>query len=232
MNTLSTFKKLGGSGAEFGEMVIVAVAMFAVACLYEAISYQFVSDFHINPYELVGTWAGLICVWLTRTQNIWCWPWGLVSSLALGVFFSQIGLPGQQWLNWGYFVIIQLWSWPHWVFGGTNYSELPVTTLSTRGRILWLAVLAAGTYAVYFVIDVLSPGSFHPVIDSLVVSSSVCAQYLLGQKKVESWVLWLGPVNLVSIVLFFLSGAFTVMILYIAFFVHAVVALRTWSLAK
>jgi nicotinamide mononucleotide transporter len=61
--------------------------------------------------------------------------------------------------------------------------------------------------------------------------SSVVAQFLLGRKKVESWVLWLGPVNLLSITLFFLAGAYTVTALYIAFFIHAAFALRSWSLS-
>lgn len=232
MNTIQKFGRLWGTRTEFREQLIVTLAMLAVTGLYEVVSWSFVPDFHINPYEFVGTWAGLVCVWLSRTRNIWCWPWGIVSSIALGYFFSQIGLPGQQWLNWGYFVLVQLWSWPHWVFGGEDDSILPVTVLTNAARLAWLSALIVGTAIVYFVIDVFSPGSFHPILDSLVVVSSICAQYLLGQKKVESWLLWLGPVNLVSIVLFFLSGAYTVTILYVAFFVHAIIALRTWSLAK
>ena len=63
--TLTTgFKKLWGTGAEFREQLIVALAMLAVTALYEAISYFLISDFQLNPYELMGTWAGLICVWL------------------------------------------------------------------------------------------------------------------------------------------------------------------------
>jgi nicotinamide mononucleotide transporter len=65
--------------------------------------------------------------------------------------------------------------------------------------------------------------------DALVVTASVTAQYLLGRKIIESWWLWLGPVNLLSIALFYAAGAYVVMALYCAFFIHAVVALRDWN---
>ena len=224
--------KILGTRKAFREQALVALAMLAVTALYEIGSMYLVPGFSLNIYEFVGTWSGLVCVWLSRTRNILCWPWGIVSALALGMFFSQIGLPGQQWLNWGYFLVIQLWAWPHWAFGGKGKSELPVTTLSWSARGLTLLALLAGTGAVYLAIEFFSPGSFHPLLDSLVVASSIVAQFLLGRKKVESWILWLGPVNLASITLFFMAGAYTVAALYVAFFIHAVFALRTWFKAR
>ena len=221
--------KLFGTKKEHLEQLRVAAVMFVATSIYIFASKYFVQDYSFNIFEFIGTWTGLVCVWLSRTRNILCWPWGIVSSFILGVFFSQIGLPGQQWLNWGYFFVIQLWAWPHWVFGGNNNTELPVTFLSWRQRFAVLFGVVLGTLVIYFLIDVFVPGSSYPWLDSLVVSASVVAQYLLGRKKVESWILWLGPVNIVSIVLFFLAGAYTLTALYVAFFIHAVFALKNWA---
>jgi len=229
------FKKISrlwGNRNEHIEQLKVAAIMFAVTTLYEYISIHFIPEYSLNMYEFLGTWSGLVCVWLARTTNILSWPWGIFSSILLGVFFSQIGLPGQQWLNWGYFLIIQLWSWPHWTFGGVGKTDLPITVLSWRYRVLALLVLIVGTIGIYSLIDLFVPGSFHPWLDALVVASSVIAQYLLGRKKVESWILWLGPVNILSIALFYLAGAYTLMALYIAFFIHAAFALRNWAKRK
>jgi nicotinamide mononucleotide transporter len=202
--------------------------MLLATGLYEVASQHFSPSYSFNIYEFVGTWGGLVCVWLSRTRNILCWPWGIISSLALGVFFAQINLPGQQWLNWGYFVVIQLWAWPYWAFGGAERTELPVTVMTWTGRILAVVSIVLGTIVIYKVIDVFSPGSFHPILDSLVVAASVVAQFLLGRKKVESWLLWLGPVNFISIILFFSAGAYTLTALYVAFFIHAFFALLSW----
>lgn len=224
-----TITRLWGTRKEHIEQIRVAGIMFAVTALYEYISIQFVPGYSLNIYEFLGTWSGLVCVWLSRTTNILCWPWGIFSSVMLGIFFSQIGLPGQQWLNWGYFLIIQLWAWPHWAFGGAKKTDLPITVLSWKSRILVLGILVVGTFGIYSLIDVFAPGSFYPWLDALVVASSVVAQFLLGRKKIESWILWLGPVNMVSVGLFFLAGAYTLTALYVAFFIHAVFALRTWT---
>jgi len=146
-----------------------------------------------------------------------------------GFFFGSIGLPGQQWLNWGFFLFIQIWAWPYWAFGGKEKTVLTVTVLSFKTRIVALSGLVLGIFVTYYFIDVLAPGSSYPLLDATVVASSILAQLLLGRKNIESWYLWLGPVNTLSIMLFFLAGAYTVMALYIAFFVHALFAIKNWS---
>lgn len=220
---------LFGTKSEHLESIKVTLSMLVVTAVYEYISFHVIPGFEFNIYEFIGTWSGLVCVWLSRTQNILCWPWGILSSLMLGVFFGQIGLPGQQWLNWIYFMIIQVWAWPYWVFGGKEQSALPVTFLTWPGRVITLGGVFVGTWAIYRLIGYFAPGSLYPVLDALVVASSIVAQFLLGRKKVESWVFWLGPVNLLSIILFALAGAYTVTALYIAFFIHAIFGLKEWN---
>ncbi|MEY2665534.1 MAG: hypothetical protein RLZZ480_639 [Candidatus Parcubacteria bacterium] len=220
--------RLLGDRQAHKEHLVVVLSMFLVTALYEYIATLVIPDYVVNWYEFAGTFSGLVCVWLTRTQNVLCWPWGIVSSVAFGFFFKEIGLPGQQWLNWGYFLAIQLWAWPYWVFGGANLTELKVTRLSVVGKVLTVLAVAVGTVAIYKLIGYFAPGSLYPVLDALVVAASVTAQYLLGRKVIESWWLWLGPVNLLSIALFFAAGAYVVMALYVAFFIHAIFALREW----
>lgn len=224
--------RFAGSWQEHREGSLVAAAMFIVTALYELASSHIASDYSFNVFEFIGTWSGLVCVWLSRTRNILCWPWGIVSSTALGFFFAQIQLPGQQWLNWAYFNAVQLWSWPHWAFGGEDDDALPVTTLTRNERIAYSSIVIGGTAVIYSMIGYFSPGSFHPVFDALVVAASVVAQFLLGRKKVESWILWLGPVNLLSIYLFFAAGAYTLTALYVAFFIHACFAVASWRKAE
>jgi nicotinamide mononucleotide transporter len=221
-------KRLLGDKPAHKEHIFVVISMLVVTALYEYAATMIIPEFRVNWYEFVGTWAGLTCVWLTRTQNVLCWPWGIVSSIAFGFFFMEIGLPGQQWLNWGYFLIVQLWAWPYWVFGGENLTKLSVTRLRTAGKLLAVAAVIIGTVVIYQLIGYFAPGSLYPILDALVVASSVTAQYLLGRKVIESWWLWLGPVNLISIALFFASGAYVVTALYFAFFIHAAFALRDW----
>jgi nicotinamide mononucleotide transporter len=142
-------------------------------------------DYAFSVWAFVGVWTGLTTVWLTRTENILCWPWGIVSAAAFGWFFGEIGLLGQQWLNWGFFLTVQVWAWYHWVSGGKDEGDLPVTRMSWGSRTLYLVLIALGTWLVYSSIGYFAYEPKLPLLDALVVASSVVAQYLLGKKKVE-----------------------------------------------
>ena len=221
--------RLLGTKAEHKEHALVVLAMLLITITYEWLALTLVDGLTLNWFEFVGTWAGLVCVWLARTENILSWPWGIVGSVAFGFFFAEIGLPGQQWLNWGYFLIIQVWAWPYWAFGGKGNTDLPIGSMSNKQRWLAMAWLVTLSAIVYLVIDWFSPGSVYPMVDAVVVASSITAQFLLGRKLIENWWLWLGPVNVLSIFLFFSAGAYVVTALYIAFLIHAAFALRDWN---
>jgi nicotinamide mononucleotide transporter len=224
-----SLSRLLGTKAEHKEHIMVVLAMLIITGLYQWLALSLVDGMSLNWFEFVGTWAGLVCVWLARTENVLSWPWGIVGSICFGFLFSEIGLPGQQWLNWGYFLMIQIVSWPYWAFGGKDNTDLPITALTLKGRLATLVSLITLSLVIYFVIDWFAPGSVYPVIDAVVVASSITAQYLLGRKFVENWWLWLGPVNVLSIFLFYSAGAYVVTALYVAFLIHAAIALRDWQ---
>jgi nicotinamide mononucleotide transporter len=231
MFTNFSWLRLLGNKGEHKEHVVVVLTMLLVTITYEWLALTLVDGLTLNWFEFIGTWSGLVCVWLARTENVLSWPWGIIGSIAFGFLFAEIGLPGQQWLNWGYFLIIQVWAWPYWAFGGKGNTDLPIGKLTNKQRGLVLVGLIFLSLVVYLVIDWFSPGSVHPVIDAVVVAASITAQFLLGRKVIENWWLWLGPVNVLSIFLFFSAGAYVVTALYIAFLIHAAFALRDWNRA-
>ncbi len=221
-------KHIFGTNAATRESIVVASAMLGIVCIYEGAMYLVIPGFALNWYEFLGTWFVMVAVWLVRTQNIQNWIWGIVGVVLLGIFFGQIGLPGQQWLQWAFFVPVQIWSWYYWASGGHEDESLPVTVLPTWERVTWFTAIIVGTFGLTQFIELVSPGSQYPAFDALVVVSSMVAQFLMGRKKVESWILWLGPVNVISIVLFYLSGAYVLTALYVAFFVHACFGIKSW----
>jgi nicotinamide mononucleotide transporter len=211
------------------ETLFVLVVMSPLIALYELSGLQFVEGFTFNWWEFIGTLTGTACVWLVRTKNIQNWPLSIICAATFGYFFMQINLAGQQWLNWAFFLPISVWCWWEWSRSVTTTSQdLPVTTLSFFERALYLVLMAVATVLLSAYIVYLVPWSQMPVIDSTVVVASVVAQYFLGKRKFESWLLWLGPVNMLSIYLFYSMGAYTTMVLYIAYFFHAAIASYTW----
>jgi nicotinamide mononucleotide transporter len=216
-----------GNIRDSNETVLVSLAMAIVTMVYTAFSYYVIPDYHHNWYEFVGTWLGLTCVWLTRTRNIQSWPIGIISVLAFGFFFQEINLFGQQWLNWGFFLPISFYCW--WQWKQDYVDDLPITRLSPLRFLLMCAAIGLIALILSYNIQVFVPSSQYPSLDALVVVSSMVAQYLLAKRKIESWFLWLGPVNACSIVLFWLAGAYVATLLYAAFFIHAAIAIVEWQ---
>ena len=93
----------------------------------------------MTTIEAIASLFGLLCVWLTVRQNIWCWPVGLVMvSLYIWIFY-QAKLYSDMGLQVVY-VALQIYGWMHWLRGGPRDSTLPITRLD-RGRVvLWIVV--------------------------------------------------------------------------------------------
>jgi nicotinamide riboside transporter PnuC len=51
----------------------------------------------------------------------------------------------------------------------------------------------------------------------------------MSRKKIESWMLWVGPVDASAIVLFSLTGAHMFSALYVVFLLNASLAVYQWS---
>lgn len=178
--------------------------------------------------EVLGTVTSLACVWITRSQNVLAMPLGLVSVVAMGAFFFDVGLVGQGWLHWGYYIPVQVWGWWHWARGGPGRSAAPVRTLSAPARAGVVLLLVAGTAACAWALELLHGPSPTLVWDSSIVAASVLAQALLSAKRVESWWLWLIPVDVSAIALYVVSGAYLFAALYVVFLWLAASGLVRW----
>lgn len=224
---LSKAKAWFGDIVDWKESGLCAIIMAFIVGLYAMIAYG--TDISTwNPWEIAGTWMITVSIWLCRTENVQNWVWGILGTLCIGKFMLDIDLTGQMLLNWLYFVPISVWAWWNWARYGAP-EAFPPSYLSNRARWAGAAgiVVASGLLAPF--ITFLNPSSQLPIIDSIVVVASIVAQYLLGLKKVESWLLWLGPVNALSVYLFWSTGAYVLAGLYAVYFIHAAVAIWTWT---
>lgn len=217
-----------GDARDWVESAFVAAFMFVVVLVYAILAYG--TDFTAwSPWEIGGTWMITTSIWLCRTQNVLNWVWGVIGTVLIGKFMLDIDLTGQMLLNWAYFVPVSLWGWYWWVHKGETAFNFPPSFLNSWA---WLGLsigIAGGAAILAPFITYLNPATQMPFIDSLIVVASVVAQVLLGLKKVESWWLWLGPVNALAIYLFWSTGAYVLAGLYVVYFIHAAWAIWTWT---
>ena len=70
--------------------------------------------------------------------------------------------------------------------------------------------------------------AYLPGWDTALLVSSVIAQILLMNRKIENWGFWL-LVNTIAVPLFLSRGLYLTSVLYAAYWVHAIIAYRKWN---
>ena len=216
---------------EHRQAAIAAAGSFAACGLYWLATRRFAPDVVPGWVEFTGTATSLWSVWITQRRNVLALPVGIVSVVLMGWFFHDIDLVGQMLLHWGYYLPVQFWAWAQWTRGGEGHTELTVTRLTNPGR---LAVLAAGallTVGLGWLLDAGWEDALHTYWDASIVAASVLAMLLMSRKKVESWWLWILPVNVSAILLYLATGAHMFAALYCLFLVMAFVGVAKWSRA-
>ncbi len=213
---------------EHRQALVAAAGSLAACTVYWMGTRIWSPEVTPGAIEFAGTATSLWSVWITQRRNVLAMPVGIVSVVLMGYFFYNIGLIGQTWLHWGYYLPVQFWAWAQWTRGGEGRSELTVTYVSNAERIILLAVGVLATVILGWVLETSWSNALYTYWDASIVAASVIAMVLLSRKKVESWWLWIGPVNVSAIGLYLSTGAYMFAALYMLFLIMAIVGLVRW----
>jgi nicotinamide mononucleotide transporter len=174
--------------------------------------------------EVIGFAFGVIGVWLTIKENIWCFPVGLVNVLISMVLFFDQKLYSDV-IQQIVYVILLVYGWYRWHTGKVNNNTL----VSRSGYGLILTVIAIAvilTASMGTVFNIYTDASV-PYIDAAATSLSFAAQYLIARKKIENWLIWM-VVNLTYISVYFYKELYLYALLFAVYLVMAVVGYVRW----
>ncbi|SCG64008.1 nicotinamide riboside transporter PnuC [Micromonospora inositola] len=175
--------------------------------------------------ELLGFATGVVNVWLVARQHIANWPIGIANVLLLMLLFWTAGLYADAGLQVVY-VVLGVYGWWHWLFGGERRSRL---TVARTGHREWWALGVAGvllTAGLWALLD-RATDSTVPLADAVTTALSLLATYGQTRKLVESWWLWI-MADLIYIPLYAYKGLWLTGGLYLIFLALCVVGLRAW----
>lgn len=197
-----------------------------------------VLNYPMSYLEFFGTIAGAVAVWLSARGNIWSWPIGVINVVLFFFLFYQVQLYPDMFLQVFFFVtnLLGWWRWSHPTVREEDHKkELRVSFMPLRWMFGFILVGVAGTALLgsfsqrlhtLFPTLFSLPSAF-PYADSFVTVMSIVATYLLVQKKVESWLVWL-VVDAVATYMYFMKGIKFVGIEYLAFCFIAAYGFYTW----
>ncbi len=181
--------------------------------------------------ESIATVFGLLCVWLTVRQNIWCWPTGLVQVVLYIFVFYHAKLYSDLILHVIY-VVLQIYGWYHWLHGTKSQQTLEVTIQTVWQNLMWILTAFLGAIAWGYVMASFTDAAV-PYFDAFIVATSLIAQWLMTRKKLESWFFWI-TVDVVAIGVYFYKSLYMTTGLYTVFLVLAISGYFAWrkSLSK
>ena len=157
---------------------------------------------------------GVTGVALMIRRSLWAFPVGMAAVTVQGVLFWQATLYAETSLQVFFFGCLG-YGWWHWLIGRGERTELPVTLLSWRERMEWIAgasllMLIWGTWQANHT------DATVPYRDTFIASFSMASQVLQARKKLENWVGWV-VVNSVAIVTYWSIGEIYWVFLYLVF---------------
>ena len=185
----------------------------------------------MNPIETVAAAFGVVSVFLSVRQNIWSWPTAIVNvGLYIIVFFGA-KLYADTGLQVVY-VVLNAYGWYHWLYGGKNRTELPVSRTSLKLGGLLIGIGLASTAAIGTFLARQTDAAL-PYVDALTTSTSLVAQWMMTRKLLENWIVWVA-VDVVYIGMYIFKSLRVTAVLYLIFLILSVMGYVQWrrSLAE
>lgn len=214
--------------------------------------YETATTFNIL-LELFAAVFGVVSVYFARNENILVFPTGIISTAIYVYLLSQWTLYGDLIIN-VYYTLMSVYGWYMWhkviddkqthiAISRTNF----VDKLKTFGIFLFTSVFVIVVYryfdvmpnhlgfseSVSFAWSHITSGNIEdfriatPFLDTFTTGIFFAAMWLMANKKIENWTLWIVG-DLVSVPLYFVKGYGFTAIQYIIFLVIAIMAYFSW----
>lgn len=165
-------------------------------------------------------------VFLARKNSIHTWWTGIIGCVLYGIMFFEVKLYADVTLQF-FFLGTSVYGWWNWKLGGTNRTELKISTKPWQTHVLLTLLASVSTAAYGFLLHSKTDASF-PFIDSIILMFSILAQFLAIGRVVSTWYFWI-IVNIVSVPLYWVKDLKLTSFVYFLFLLNAFWGLHTWK---
>ncbi len=180
----------------------------------------------LSYVEGVAVVTSFLCVWFYTRQNVWSWPLAIVSAVLYIFVFFQARFYGQMVLQ-GVYIIISIYGWYQWLYGGAQHSALKVSRVTRATALVLAGIVVVGTGVVAYVLATYTTNAAIPFWDALTTVMSLTAQWMLAKKILENWLVWI-VADIIYVGMFVYQGLYLTAILYAGFWVLAILGFLAW----
>ena len=203
-----------------------------------------VYDFFLSSYsnysrvdivlEFLAFWFGIISVVYAKKQNILVYPTGVICTIITMYLMYKVSLLGHILVNLIY-TIISFFGWWNWSRRENNDLVVKISKFTSSDLTKSLLIFLFIVFVAYLAHDFFGT-NFDGQIKELDILTSgifVTAMWLMANKKLENWILWIIG-NVITIPLYLSSDKIILSIQYVIFTILAIQAYIEWkkSLSK
>jgi len=194
-------------------------------------------DFFLEPYrsattlnitlEIIAVITGIASVWSAKKESIWVYPTGIVSTAIYVYICYQFTLYGDLIINI-YYTLMSIFGWYMWTrIINSNHLEITRTNkadkLKALGIFLFTAAFVVVVYLYFNRFDRITD-----YFDTFTTGIFFAAMWLMANKKIEHWSLWIAG-NIISVPLYFIKGLGFSGIQFTIFLVLAYLGYKSWK---
>lgn len=180
----------------------------------------------LTGLEFWGFVTGAACVWLAVKEHVWNWPIGILNDALYLVVFFRSKLYADSLLQI-FFIIVSIYGWWAWLYGGVRHTELQAGRTTSRQATMYFVALVAGTAGIYFLLHRYTDSNV-PFWDAFTTALSLVAQYMLGRKLLENWLVWIFA-DLIYIAVYTYKHLYLTSVLYLVFMIMCVAGWKRWK---
>ncbi len=194
-------------------------------------------DFFLQPYEeatlgmilleVAAVIFGVASVWFAKKENIWVYPTGIISTAIYVYICYRFFLYGDLIIN-VYYTAMSIYGWYMWskMVEGHHIEITTMNrtdTLKALGIFVGTAIFVIGVYLYFNRFDRVTD-----YFDTFTTGVFFAAMWLMANKKIEHWLLWIAG-NIISIPLYFIKGLGFSGIQFMIFLVIAIYGYIAWK---
>lgn len=175
--------------------------------------------------EVFAVFTSYVCTFLCVVERRANYPIGAISNAAYSLLFFQWGLYASSFVT-GYLTLALAYGWFRW-------RSDAVTKPVSRVELKWVPAYVLTTAAFYGValLAVTALGGTLAATDTAILIGTILAQFLLDNKKIETWAVW-AAVNVFAIYTYFTAGLTLVGFQYIFFLANTLYGYLMWRQSR
>lgn len=179
--------------------------------------------------EWFATVLGIACVITAARRSMWTFPTAIGSVVLVGVVVFRARLYSDALLQ-VFFVAANLYGWVHWRRARSRSGDVAIRTLDHVARRRWVVGMVLAWLSWGGAMQWLTDAAL-VWWDAAIAVASIAAQWLMGQRRLESWWLWIA-VDCASVPLYLTKGLHLFAALYLVYLGLAVWGLMNWWRAR